>query len=205
MKTYSLPVNGQNLKRTIKALENNGFNVLVASSEDEAKEIALEVLPPGSEVMEHTSKTLNEIGLSDEIDNSGKFASLHKKAVTMDREKQGKEISQMRSVHDWSVGSFHAVTEDGKIMLASGSGSQIPGYAYGAKNVLFIAGTQKIVKNLDEGFDRIYNHSLPLESERMNKTYNTTVGSNVRRILILNSESNTARTTIIFIKKSIGF
>lgn len=123
----------------------------------------------------------------------------------MDREKYRKEILALRTTPDWAVGSFHALTYDGKIMLASGSGSQVPGYAYGADNVVFVAGTHKIVKNIDEGFDRIYNHALPLESERINRVYKTTAGSNPRRILIINSEADNKRTNIILVKEALGF
>ena len=202
---YTTLATEESLQTTKEALTRNGFKVLIANNGEEAKKMLLEILPKGSEVMENTSTTLNQIGVTEEIDNSGNYDSIHKKVLTMDREKEGKEISRMRSVSDWAIGSFHAVTEDGKIMMASGSGSQVPGYAYGANNVIFVAGTHKIVKDIDAGFDRIYTHSLPLESERIDKVYNTTGGSNARRILIMNSEKNPERTTVILVKEVLGF
>lgn len=205
MKNYTKLASDQDLAKTKIALEKNGFIVKIAGSKKEAKEMLLMLLPKGAEVMENTSTTLDQIGVSEVIDNSKDYLSIHKKALSMDREKEGRRISEMRSVSDFAIGSFHAVTHDGKIMMASGSGSQIPGYAYGAKKVIFVAGTHKIVKNVDEGFDRIYNHSLPLESERMNRVYHTTGGSNPRRILILNSEKDTTRTTVILVKEVLGF
>ena len=202
---YTTLATDESIAITKEALEKNGFKVLVASTGEEAKEMLLQILPKGAEVMENTSTTLDQIGVTEAIDESGNYDSIHKKALSMDRETQGKEITKMRSVSDWAIGSFHAVTEDGKIMMASGSGSQIPGYAHGANNVVFVAGTHKIVKDLDQGFDRIYTHSLPLESERIDKVYNTTGGSNPRRILIMNSEKNTERTTVILVKEVLGF
>ena len=202
---YTTLATDESIVITKEALEKNGFKVLVASTGEEAKEMLLQILPKGAEVMENTSTTLDQIGVTEAIDESGNYDSIHKKALSMDRETQGKEITKMRSVSDWAIGSFHAVTEDGKIMMASGSGSQIPGYAHGANNVVFVAGTHKIVKDLDQGFDRIYTHSLPLESERIDKVYNTTGGSNPRRILIMNSEKNTERTTVILVKEVLGF
>lgn len=202
---YTTLATDESIQKTKESLTRNGFKVLIAANGEEAKKMLLDILPKGAEVMENTSTTLNQIGVSEEIDDSGNYNSIHKKVLTMDREKEGKEISRMRSVSDWAIGSFHAVTEDGKIMMASGSGSQIPGYAYGANNVIFVAGTHKIVKDIDEGFDRIYTHSLPLESERIDRVYNTTGGSNARRILIMNSEKNPERTTVILVKEVLGF
>lgn len=205
MKDFNQLADDTTVQKTKNALTYNGFKVLVVTSGTEAKDAVLSLIPDGSEVMENTSRTLDDIGVSVAIDESGRFVSLHKKSLSMNRETEGKKISELRSVPDWAIGSFHAVTEDGKIMMASGSGSQIPGYAYGANHVIFVAGTHKIVKDVDEGFVRIYEHSLPLESERINKINNTTDGSNPRRILIMNSEKNTERTTIILVKEVLGF
>lgn len=198
MKDFIQLADEVSLQNTKEALSKNGFKVIIVDTGAEAKEVLLSLIPEGSEVMENTSRTLDDIGVSNVIDESGKYISLHKKSLSMNREIEAKEIAKLRSVPDWAIGSFHAVTEDGKIMMASGSGSQIPGYAYGATHVIFVAGTHKIVKGVDEGFKRIYEHSLPLESERIG-------GSNARRILILNSERNPERTTVIFVKEVLGF
>ena len=205
MKDFSQLANDATIERTKESLEKNGFFVIVVNNRQEAKEALLKILPQGANVMKNTSKTLDQIGVTEIIDSSGNYDSVHKKTLTMDRENEGWKIKEIRSVSDWAIGSFHAVTEDGKIMMASGSGSQIPGYAYGATNVVFVAGTHKIVKDINEGFERIYTYSLPRESERINKAYNTTHGSNPRRILIMNSEKDTARTTVILVKEVLGF
>lgn len=204
MQDYTRLATNEEVEIVKKALQENGFNVIVTENGSGALEELLNLIPLGSEVMENTSTTLDQIGATGQI-NSGKYISIHKKVLEMDREKYGKEILKMRSVSDFAIGSFHALTMDGKIMMASGSGSQIPGYAYGADHVIFVAGTHKIVKDIDSGFDRIYNYSLPLESERINKVHNTTAGSNPRRILIINSERDTKRTTVILVKEVLGF
>ncbi len=197
-KEFTTLASEESISQVKKALTDNGFKVLVAQNRVEAKRMVLEILPEGAAVMENTSKTLDEIGITEEIDESEKYISIHNQALTMNRETEGKRIAEIRSVTDWSIGSFHAVTLDGKIMMASGSGSQIPGYAYGADHVIYVAGTQKIVKDIDTGFRRIYEHALPLESERIG-------GSNARRILIINSEKNPERTTVILVKEVLGF
>ena len=205
MKDFSQLASEQSLTKTKNSLEKNGFRVIIVENGQTAKEQLLSLIPKDAEVMENTSTTLDQIGVTSEIDENNTVVSLHKKVLSMDREKEGKRISEIRSVPEWAIGSFHAVTTDGKIMMASGSGSQVPGYAYGANHVVFVAGTHKIVKDIDEGFERIYTYSLPRESERINKVYNTTAGSNPRRILIMNSEKDIARTTVILVKEVLGF
>ncbi len=205
MKDFTQLAEKNALDTTVKALEKNGFKVLVAENSEEAKKLFFETVPKGASVMNNTSRTLKDTGIQDILENSGDYDSVHKKVLAMDKEKDGRRINELRSVVDWAAGSFHAVTQDGHIMIASGSGSQIPGYAYGANHVVFVAGTHKVVKDLDEGLERIYNHSLPLESERINQVYNTTAGSNPRRILIMNTEANPERTTVILVKEVLGF
>lgn len=205
MKDFTQLAEEKALDTTVKALEKNGFKVLVAENSEKAKKLFFEIVPKGASVMNNTSRTLKDTGIQDALENSGDYDSIHKKVLAMDRKKDGRRINELRSVVDWAAGSFHAVTQDGHIMMASGSGSQIPGYAYGANHVVFVAGTQKVVKDLDEGLERIYKHSLPLESERINQVYNTTAGSNPRRILIMNTEANPERTSVILVKEVLGF
>lgn len=205
MINFNQLADNESVEKTKESLLRNGFNVVIVNTSEEARAELLKAIPEGSEVMENTSTTLDQIGVTKEIDESGKYISLHKQILGMDRNKEGKRIKEIRSTPDYAIGSFHAVTHDGHIMMASGSGSQIPGYAYGADHVVFVAGTHKIVKDVNMGLKRIYEHSLPLESERMNKAYDTTSGSNPRRILIINTERDPKRTSIIFVRQVLGF
>lgn len=182
------------INQTKTALEANGFVVLVTADGASAKTKALEIIPEGAEVITNTSVTAKTIGLVTELDESGRFDSI--------RAKKG-EMRKLRAAPEWAVGSVHAITENGEIMIASQSGSQLSGYASGAANVLFVVGAQKIVSDRDEGFRRIYEYCLPLEDKRALVAYGE--GSSVSKILILNTEIKERRTTLIFIKEKLGF
>jgi hypothetical protein len=106
---------------------------------------------------------------------------------------------------EFALGSVHAVTEDGHLLIASNTGSQLPAYAYGSAKVIWVVGTQKIVPNLETGIKRIYDYVLPLESEHINKLYNLTMGSFVSKLLIINREPIPGRLTIILVKQPLGF
>ncbi len=190
--------------KTIKALGLNGINAIVVENGEEAKKKALEIIPEGAEVMNMTSVTADSIGLTDEILNSGKYDAVKNKLMKMDRNTDSLEMQKMGSAPEWAVGSVHAVTEDGKVVIGSNSGSQLPGYAYGAAHIVWIVGTQKIVKNLDEGVKRVYDHVLPLESERAIKAYGVD-GSFVSKMLIINKENVKDRITLIFVKELLGY
>ena len=193
------------IEKTVESLKANGMNAVVAENKEEALKKVLEILPLGSEVFTLSSETLNEIGLPKEINESGKYNSVRKKLSEMDRETQGRDMQKLGSAPEYAVGSVHALTEDGKLIIVSNTGSQLASEAYGSSQVILVVGSQKIVKNLDDAMKRVYDYVLPLESARANKAYNMTAGSYVSKILIINREFMPNRIHVIIVKDKLGF
>lgn len=202
-KWTTLP-NKETIDRTIDGLKKKNVEVYLVETEHEAKKKFFEILPEGAEILNNSSTTLDMLGISEQITNSGKYDSVKNKLMSMDRQTQSREMQRIGAAPEWSTGSAHAITQDGEIMIASNTGSQIPGYAYGSDHVVLVVGTQKIVENRDEGIKRIYEHSLVLESERVKKAYGMP-RSHVRRLFVLEEEASKGRTTVIFVNKVIGF
>ncbi|EKD85097.1 MAG: hypothetical protein ACD_38C00086G0017 [uncultured bacterium] len=195
----------QTIDETIESLKKNGLEAMFVNDGKEAKEKVLSLIPAGSEVMTMTSVTLDTIGLSEEINKTGgSFKPVRDKLYSMDRKSEAQEMNKLGAAPQYVLGSIHAVTQAGEIMVASNTGSQLPAYSYGALKVIWVVGAQKIVKNLDEGFKRIYEHSLILESERAKKAYGVP-GSSVNKILIINKEVQPGRMTIILVNEVLGF
>ena len=117
------------------------------------------------------SRTLELIGLAEEIEHPTHFQSVRARLHTLDRVTQRNEMRKLGASPDVLVGSVHAITEQGEIMVASAVGSQLGPAASGAGMVIWVVGTQKLVLTLEDGFRRIREHSLPLESERTKKAY----------------------------------
>lgn len=203
MKDFSQLANEISLKAAAASLQANGFQVIVAESGTEAKAEVLKLIPEGKEVLTATSKTLDALGITSQINDSGKYSSVKNKLTKMDRATQNLEMQKLGSAPEYVIGSVHAVTENGKALIASNSGSQLPSYVYGASHVVWVVSTKKIVKNVEEGMKRIYDFVLPQESKRVQQVYNMPE-SNVRKLLIFNSE-RPDRITIIFVKEDLGF
>ncbi len=202
---FGTPASEVSIKRAIDALKANGIDAIVATNAEDAKKKALELIPAGAEVMTMTSITLEKLGITKEINESGTYDSVRNKLNKMDRKTQGREMQRLGAAPEYTIGSVHAVSEDGKVFIASNTGSQLPAYAYGAGHVVWVVGTQKIVENQEAAMKRIYDYVLPLESDRANKAYNSTAGSAVRKMLIVNSEGTPGRITIIFVPEVVGF
>ena len=144
------------IKKTIEALKKNGMNAFIVKNGNEAKIKVLELIPKNAEVMNMTSMTLDAINISKEINESGNYNSIKNRFAKMDSNKNKSEMRRLGAVHDYVVGSVHAITQKGNVMIASATGSQLPSYSYGAGKVIWIVGAQKIVKDLDEGLKKLY-------------------------------------------------
>ncbi len=192
------------VRMTAKSLKNNGMNVLIAENGQDACKMVFSLIPDGAEVFTSTSVTLDNLGISNRINNSDKYSSVRNKLNKMDRKKEGREMRKTMTSPDYIIGSAHAVSQDGKLLIASNTGSQLAPYSYSAGKVILVVGTQKIVENVDEGIKRIYEHTLPLESERARKAYGVE-GSFVSKLLIINKEIQKDRMTIILVPEVLGF
>jgi L-lactate utilization protein LutC len=121
----------------------------------------------------------------------------------MDRATQMEDIRRLLATPEVIVGSVHAVTETGSLVVASGSGSQLPGYAGGAARAIWIVGAQKVVPDLAAALRRVEEHCLPLESARTRKVHGWP--SAISRLLILNAEPYPGRGTVLLLREAIGF
>ncbi len=193
----------ETINKTIAALKRNGIEVKFVENGEMAKKEVFSLIPEKAEIMNMTSTTLDTLGISNEIVESGRYNSVRKKFETMDRVTQGLEMRKLGAAPEWVIGSVQAVTEDGHVLIASQGGSQLPAYVYGASYVLWVVGVQKIVKNRDEGMKRIDEYCLPLENERAKKVYGT--GSAVNKILIIDKEVKQGRITIVLVDEVLGF
>jgi len=193
----------ESINKTKDALIKNGIEVLVVENGAEAKEKVLQMVPVGAEIMNMSSVTVDYIGLAKEINESEKYNSVRNQFAKMDAKTQGQEMKKLGAAPEWVVGSVHAVTEDGKVIVVSATGSQLPAYVYGSSHVVWIVGSQKIVKDLEEGMKRVNEYVFPLENARAQKAYGAS--SSINKILIFNKEGTAGRITMIIVREKLGF
>ena len=191
------------IERVAKALEANGMHALIAENGAEAKKMVLGLVPENAEVYTNQSKTLEKLGLFDEFDKSDRYNAVRPKVMSLDRKTQSNEIRKLRTIPDYIVGSVHAITEDGKVLISSFGGSQLGPYASGAAKVIWIVGAQKIVKDLNEGFRRIEEYSYPLEDARLLAAMG--IHTAIGKTLIVNREVAPGRIMIVLVKEELGY
>lgn len=200
---FTDPAPAQRLARAASALTAHGFTVEILDDVAAARARIKDLIPEGASVFTGASETLRLSGIDADINTSGRYDAVKQRTLGMDRVSELDEIWRLISTPDVIVGSVHAVTETGSIVVASASGGQLPGYAGGAARRIWIVGAQKVVPDLSTALRRIEDHCLPMENERAMTAYGRP--SAINRLLILNAEPEPGRGAILLLREAIGF
>ena len=103
---------------------------------------------------------------------------------------------------DVILGSVAAVTEDGTLVAASATGSQLAGYVAGAGRMILVVGSQKIVPDLDAAMDRIRDVVFPYENAQVRERLG--VDTVLEKVLLIYGEWNAGRTTVVLVREAVG-
>ncbi|MEU6106669.1 LUD domain-containing protein [Streptomyces flaveolus] len=189
---FTGPAPAQRLERAATALTANGFCVEILDEVGAARTRTKDLIPEGASVFTGASETLRLSGIAEDINAGGRYDAT-----------QRDEIRRLTASPDVIVNSVNAVTETGSLVIASGSGSQLPGNAGGAARAIWVVGAQKVVPGLSTALRRIEDHCLPRENARAMEAYGWP--SAVNRLLILNAEHQSGRGTVLLLREAIGF
>jgi LUD domain len=199
---FAGPATSLSLERASVALTEHGFAVEILDDSAAARNRVKELIPEGASVFTSASETLRLSGIDDDINTGGRYNAIKPRVQKMDLIAEADEFRRLIATPDFVVGSVAAVTETGSIVVASGSGSQIPAYSGGAGKAIWIVGAQKVVPNLDVALKRLQEHSLPLETIRTQAAYGRP--SAINRLLTLNAVQP-GRYTVLLLREAIGF
>ncbi|MET8036853.1 LUD domain-containing protein [Streptomyces sp. NPDC005345] len=201
--SFADPAPAQRLERATAALNAHGFTAEILDDAAAARTRVKELIPAGAVVFTGASETLRLSGIEEDINAGGRYEAIRPRVLSMDRATQADDIRRLLACPDVVVGSVAALTETGSLVVASGSGSQLPAYAGGAARAIWIVGAQKVVPDLTTALQRVQDHCLPLESARTREAYGRP--SAVNRLLILNAEHQPGRGTVLLLREAIGF
>jgi hypothetical protein len=197
----STPETTDQVDRVAERLRARNIDAVVVDTAADARAAVLERIPDGAEVHWGKSRTLEELGVVEEL-TGGRYDAIRPRMLAMDRKTQGREIRKMVSAPDVELGSVAAVTADGALVAASATGSQLAAYAAGGGKLILVVGSQKIVANLDEALRRIDETVFPYENDRVKEQLG--VETRLEKVLILYGEWSPGRTTVILVREPVG-
>jgi hypothetical protein len=190
------------IERVAAALRSHNIETIVVDSGEDARKVVLGMIPEGAEVHSGKSKTLEDVGLFGELVESGHYDALRPRYFAMDRKTQGREIRKLIAAPDYMLGSVAAVTEDGTLVAASATGSQLGAYVSGAGRLILVVGSQKIVSGLDAALRRINEVVLPYENAQVREKLG--VDTALEKVLLLYGEWRPGRTTVVLVREPVG-
>ncbi|MEA2620878.1 MAG: hypothetical protein QOC97_1651 [Chloroflexota bacterium] len=192
----------QLLERVAETLRAHKIEAVVVDTGAEARDFVLGLIPEGAEVHSGKSRTLEEIGLYAAVAESGRYDAIRPRMIKMDRTTQGREIRKMVAAPDVMLGSVAAITEDGTLVAASATGSQLGPYAAGAGRLILVVGSQKIVPDLDAALRRINEVVFPWENAQVRQRLG--VDTVLEKILLIYGEWLAGRTTVVLVREPVG-
>ena len=197
------PADEAAILRTVAALQSRNVEAVVAEDGDDARQKLIAMIPDGAEVFKSTSETLDTIGYSDYFNQTDRYKNLNREmAAETDREQQ-RELRRLASVAEYYIGSVHAVAETGEVIVASGSGSQLGAYVYGAKQVVWVVGVQKICPSLTEAIARVRGFSVERHHQWAEESGRT--AGPMGKLMIFENEQALGRVRMVLIKEAVGW
>ncbi len=201
------------VERTIESLSKRNMEGYFVNDEVELIELLKNLISNDSIVGVGDSMTLFETGVIDFLRNE-KYIFLDKYEEGITKEEKGK-IYEKNFSADTFLCSTNAITESGELYNIDGNGSRVAPMLYGPKQVILVAGINKIVKDIDEAEKRVRNYSAPIDAKRLNKnTPCTTLGycidcKSPNRIcndfVIIRGQFVKGRIKVIFVGKQLGY
>ena len=153
------------IQRTMRALSERNMPAVVSENGEHALQLLKDMIPEGAEVFNSTSETLDTIGYSEYLHNNPRYRNLHDEVAEETDPERLRETRRLATVSEYIIGSVQAIAETGEIVVASGSGSQLGAFIFGAKYVILVAGTQKICPTLSDAIDRTRGYTLDRHDE----------------------------------------
>ena len=200
--TYT-PATAEAISRTIEALAARNVDAALVESREAALARLKQLVPEGCEVFVSTSETLDTIGYTEYMHGNDRYVNLHDQMLAQPDAASQREFRRTTTTADYFVGSVQAIAETGEIVVASGSGSQIGAFAYGARRVILVAGTQKICPTLAEAEARTRGFTLEQHDRWLEGR-----GSGpapIGKFLVMEHEPVVGRITMLLIPESLGW
>jgi L-lactate utilization protein LutB len=201
---YNTIPSQETIQRTIAAIKERGVDVVLVENKQEALEKVKSLIPAGKTVMEGSSTTLRQIGFIDYLKSgTHPWKALHGQILKEEDEQRRAEMMREALLADYFLGSVNAIAQTGELVAADASGSRVGAYPYAAGKVILVSGVNKIVPTLEDAIRRVREYVYPLENERAKKAYG--MSSVIGKMLIIEKEIFPERTTLVLVKKKLGF
>lgn len=205
---YTQVASDEAIAATVAGLMGRNFIPTVVATKDEALAKIKELIPQGASVMNGSSRTLEQVGFVEYL-KAGQHGwnNLHEGILAEKDPAKQAVLRKQAVVSDYYLGSVHALSQTGEMLIASATGSQLPHVVYSSPNLVLVVSAKKIVPTLADAYQRLMQHVVPLEDARMKQVYGPDSGTAVNKVFAYHAESSfTGRNVhVVLVKEDLGF
>jgi L-lactate utilization protein LutB len=162
--TWLAQMNELKAAQVVKNLESRHFEAYYCKSREEAAAKALSLIPAGSVVGWGGSITLQEIGLTDKVQEAGFKVIDRDKGKTPE---ERNELGRQCLLSDVFLVSANAIAEEGILVNIDGLGNRVAATIFGPKSVILVAGMNKVCKTLEDARSRARTYAAPANAQRV--------------------------------------
>ena len=152
------------IEKTMRALELNGFQAHYAANGAEANELIKKLIPVNVPIGIGDGATLRQIGTADCLIEDGRVVINPFADKIIERMNSGEitgadqmKFCRMALDCDFFITGTNVLTETGVLMNTDATGNRVAGMFFGPRNSIMIVGRNKIVPDVEAGFDRLRN------------------------------------------------
>lgn len=147
----------------VKNLKSRHFDAYYCSTKEEALEKALSLIPENDTVGWGGTVTCQQIGLLDAV-RAGNFRPIDRETAQTPQERE--QIMRAAMVADTFLTSANAISLDGEMVNIDGNGNRVAAIVYGPKQVIVVAGMNKVEDTLEAAITRARTKAAPLNQQR---------------------------------------
>jgi len=186
------------IEKCIENLKKNGFDASFFKEIQRAKDYILDMISKYSSFGIGGSDTVRSMNIVQALKEMGKRVYDH--WVEGLSKEQDLEIRLMQGRCDCFLCSANAISASGEIVNVDGIGNRVSAMCFGPKKVVIVAGTNKIVPDLDSAIKRIKEIAAPLRAKSLGLNLPCVKAG---RCVECNSPQSICRITTILHKKPI--
>jgi hypothetical protein len=189
---------------TVQAIEARGIKVLRVKDGETALGKIKEIIPSGAEVMNGSSTTLIEIGFNEFLDSGQHgWKNFHEIITSEDDKAKRDDLRRKAVASEYFLSGVNAIAMTGELVSCDATGSRVGAWPFAAKNLILVAGVNKIVPTLEDALRRIREYAYPLEDARARKASGTP--SRIGKCVIMANERQSGRVMLILIDDRLGY
>lgn len=205
---FTAPASDESVRRVMLALPERGIQAELLQNREAALARLKELIPPGAGISFGSSITLRQMGFEDLlISGNHPWHNLKGEMLAEKDPQRNSELRRRLVLADYFLGSVHAIIEDGRLVIASNTGSQLGPYAFTARNIVWVAGIQKIVPTMEMAMRRVREYCAPkVEQQGIAESGRTGFGR-IGKILVFENESPFLKRSVrlLLVKEPLGY